>query len=272
MAKRYTSDNLHKTLSKPYLLYFFVIPFVLGVVSALLLFNIYAFVLNMGALIGYLGVLYLSKKGFAQEYDYVNAVVAKAPKTPYKLYSALLLLIVVFYVAFLISNKTLLSAIFLSLIAFVGYYLYYGFDPKDDKMGDLGDISEEFFFDTINEAKTKLASIKEKVPYIRHESLHMKVENAVLISQKIITTIEEDPKDIRVARKFLMVYLDGIKDVLSSYAELEHDDISDAIHTKLEDLFDDIQTKFDQELQRLKNNNQFDLDVNIETLRQQIHT
>jgi hypothetical protein len=68
-----------------------------------------------------------------------------------------------------------------------------------------------------------------------------------------------------------MVYLDGIKDIITSYTQLKSDDISDETYTRLEELFDDIQAKFDKELDRLNNNNQFDLDVNIDTLKRQIN-
>jgi len=68
-----------------------------------------------------------------------------------------------------------------------------------------------------------------------------------------------------------MVYLDGIKDVLVSYKELDSKDITDETYIRLEELFDEIQNKFDSELDRLKKNNQFDLDVNIDTLKTQIN-
>jgi len=271
MANRYIPQEITKTLLKPFLLYIFAFPFILSVIVALFILDIKSFLFNVVALILYLGVLYLSKKGFLQEYEYNQSILARAPKIPYKLFAALLLSLVVFYAAFLISHKTLTNSSFLSLIAFLGYYLYYGLDPKEDKLVDLGDVSEEFFFDTINEAQEKLDFISKKLSTVERESLKNKINTAVVISQEILQTIQKDPKDIRVARKFLMVYLDGIKDVLSSYSELESDDISDATHIRLEELFDDIQERFDKELDRLKNNNQFDLDVNIDTLKQQIN-
>jgi 5-bromo-4-chloroindolyl phosphate hydrolysis protein len=271
-VKKYEPTAITKTLLKPFLLYSFSIPFILSVIVALFMANIESFFLNVIALLLYLGVLYLSKKGFTQEYIYNQSIFAKAPKVPYKMLSAALLGLVVFYAAFVISDKTVLNSGFLALVAFVGYYLYYGFDPKEDKVvANLGDISEEFFFETINEAREKLDFIEQKLTLVKKESLHKKVENSLLISEEILETIQKDPKDIRVARKFLMVYLDGVKDVLNSYTELESDDISDETHTKLEGLFDDVQERFDRELDRLKNNNQFDLDVNIDTLKQQIN-
>ena len=39
---------------------------------------------------------------------------------------------------------------------------------------------------------------------------------------------------------------------------------------KLYTLMEDLDTRFDKELERLKNNNQFDLDVHIDVLKEQI--
>jgi len=270
-VKRYTPKEINKTISKPFLLYIFALPFILGVIVALFMTDIKAFILNGIAMILYMAVLYLSNKGFIQEVNYNQSILAKAPKIPYKLLSAILLAITVAYSALFIAHKGLINSAFLSIIAFVGYYMYYGFDPKADKLTNLGDISEEFVLDTIKEANEKLEFISDKLPFIKRYTLRAKIEGAIDVSQDILQTIQQDPKDIRVARKFLMVYLDGIKDVITSYTELDDSDIEDDTHTKLEELFDDVQSRFDKELDRLKNNNKFDLDVNIDTLKQQIN-
>ena len=67
-----------------------------------------------------------------------------------------------------------------------------------------------------------------------------------------------------------MVYLDGIADVISSYNAVEEEHITSKTRTKLLDLMDDVEKRFEKELNRLKANNLFDLDVNIDTLKEQI--
>jgi 5-bromo-4-chloroindolyl phosphate hydrolysis protein len=270
-VKRYTPKEINKTRSKPFLLYIFALPFILGVIVALGAMDIKAFVLNLIAMFLYFAVLYLSNIGFANEVKYNQSILAKAPKIPYKMFSALLLGVVVGYSSWVISHKGIVESLFASIISVVGYYLYYGFDPKANKLANLGDISDEFVLQTIQEANDKIEYISNKVNQIKNYTLRAKIQNAITQSNEILVTIQKDPKDIRVARKFLMVYLDGIKDVISSYTQLDSDDITDETHTRLEELFDDIQSKFDKELDRLKNNNQFDLDVNIDTLKTQIN-
>jgi 5-bromo-4-chloroindolyl phosphate hydrolysis protein len=270
-VKRYNPQTTNKTFLKPYLLYVFALPFILGVIVALGAMDIKAFVLNLIAMLLYMLVLYLSNVGFANEAKYHQSILTKAPKIPYKMLSALLLGGVVAYSSWIISHKGLIESLFASVIAVAGYYLYYGFDPKINKLSNLGDISEEFVLQTIQEANNKIEYISTKIDSIKNYTLRAKIQSAIEQSNEILLTIQKDPKDIRVARKFLMVYLDGIKDVVTSYTQLDNEDITDETHQRLEELFDDIQTKFDKELDRLKNNNQFDLDVNIDTLKTQIN-
>jgi hypothetical protein len=51
---------------------------------------------------------------------------------------------------------------------------------------------------------------------------------------------------------------------------MDETDIKGETKEKLHQLLDDVEKRFDKELQRLKKNNEFDLDVNIDVLQQQI--
>ncbi len=89
-------------------------------------------------------------------------------------------------------------------------------------------------------------------------------------AKNILETIQEDPKDIRVARKFLIVYIDGVAKVTDSYVSMDEEDIDSETKERLYRLMEDLDIRFDKELERLKNNNQFDLDVHIDVLKEQI--
>jgi len=76
---------------------------------------------------------------------------------------------------------------------------------------------------------------------------------------------------LRVARKFIIVYIDGIKKVTKSYTEMDEKDINSDTKERLYSLLSDVEKRFDKELLRLKKNNQFDLDVHIDVLKEQIN-
>lgn len=270
-AKRYTPQNrtaFHYT--KGTLLYLFLVPLFLSVVLALFQTNIKAFVLSGISFFLFVAVAGIAKKGFYEEGQYHANTFTKAPKVPYKMIAGYLLGAATFFTAFVTGSQPFVKSAFLALIATIGYYLFYGFDPKKDKLENLGDVSADFVIETIQEAKAKLAHIEHDMTKIKDSILHDKLSIAVSKAKSILQTIQEDPKDVRVARKFLIVYIDGIARVTDAYTDLEEKDINAQTKEKLHDLMDDVEVRFEKELTRLKNNNAFDLDVHIDVLKEQI--
>jgi 5-bromo-4-chloroindolyl phosphate hydrolysis protein len=252
------------------LFYLFLIPIAIAVVLSLIKQEIGYFILN---LIGF-GLFYLTIKinsiGLQQEFDYFTKTLAKAPKVPYKTIAGVLLGISTFYIASFAGGKSLLIGIFLGVISTIGYFLYYGFDPRKDKLANLGDISPEFVLETLKVSREKLKSIEDDMDKIRDNRLNRKLRVAVDKAYEILDNIEQDPKDLRVARKFIIVYLDGIKEVTKSYVELDEKDITEDTKERLYALLSDVENRFAKELEKLKRNDQFELDVNIDALKEQI--
>lgn len=272
-AKRYnpTSNIGENKVKKGLLLYVFLTPLFLSVILALIQRDIPAFGLNLVAFILFYGTAKLNTWGLANEFKYHKEKLTKAPSKPYKSMSAILMGIATFFTATVAGSEPFLMGIFLASVAVVGYVLHYGLDPRTDKLENIGDVSAELVFKTLSDAKAKLSGIeahinKEFKDIALKEKLSLSVEKA----EYIIQTIQEDPKDIRVARKFLLVYLDGLEKVTESYTAMDESDIKSDTKERLHQLLDDVEKRFDKELARLKKNNEFDLDVNIDVLQQQI--
>ncbi|CAA6806391.1 MAG: Unknown protein [uncultured Sulfurovum sp.] len=272
-AKRYNPEANFGT-SKPkkgLLLYFFLTPLFLAVVLALLARDIPAFGLNLTAFGLFYAVVKLNTWGLANEFKYHKEKLTKAPTKPYKTMSAILLGVATLFSASVAGDKSIFIGIFLAVIAMIGYVLYYGLDPRTDKLENIGDVSAELVLKTLSDAKLKLSGIESHIGGdFKDLVLKDKLSLATKKAEHIIQTIQEDPKDIRVARRFLLVYLDGLEKVTNSYTSMDDADIKGETKEKLHQLLNDVEIKFDKELARLKKNNQFDLDVNIDVLQQQI--
>jgi 5-bromo-4-chloroindolyl phosphate hydrolysis protein len=272
-AKRYNPKiDMNNPLSfkRGKLFYLFLIPIAIAVVLSLIKQKIGYFILDI---IGF-GLFYLTAKansiGLEQEFEYYTKTLAKAPKIPYKTIAGVLLGVSTFYIASFAGGINLFKGLFLGIIATVGYFLYYGFDPRKDKLANLGDISPEFVLETLKISRDKLKSIEEDMEKIENSKLNRKLRVAVDKAYEILDNIEQDPKDLRVARKFIIVYLDGIKEVTKSYVELDEKDITEDTKERLYALLSDVENRFAKELEKLKRNDQFELDVNIDALKEQI--
>ena len=270
-AKHYRPSLVEANrIKKGFLLYLFLAPLFLSVVIALFQMKLTAFILNTIAFLLFFAVLWLSKKGFAQEINYRKAKLAKAPAIHYKEFSAYLLGIATFYTAFVAGSATLFESLFWSALAIFGYWLYYGFDPREDKLRDLGDISPDVVLGTLHEAESKITAIDEDLEKISDREVRSKVTLALDQAKTILDAIANNPEKIRSARKFLIVYIDGVAKVTSSYTAMDEKEIDAESREKLLHLMEEVETRFQKELKRLKANHQFDLDVHIDVLQEQI--
>ena len=268
-VKKY-KPKIDKT-RKGYLLYIFLVPLFIAIILALIERNILVFLLNLTAFGLFYATAKLNSLGLENEFQYNKEKLTKAPDKPYKTFSAILLGLSTFFTATIAGGESVVMGLFLSVISSIGYYLYYGLDPREDKLENIGDISAELVLKTISEAKSKLAKIERDIDKISSDNLLQKRLSLALEKAKnIIQTLQEDPKDIRVARRFLIVYIDGLEKVTNAYTSMDEKDIKKETREKLHQLLEDVERRFDKELIRLKKNNEFDLDVNIDVLQQQI--
>ena len=273
-AKRYSPFNSKKRSAlrgkSGNFLYVFLAPIFLATFLALLAQDISGFIKNITAFGLFLATAKINSIALEKEYEYHSKVLTKAPKIPLKSLSAILLGISTFYTSWFAGSDSIAVGIFLGVIATVGYFLYYGFDPRDDKLENIGDISAEFVLRTLAEARAKLASIETDMSMITDKNLNTKLHIALQKAYEVLITIEKDPKDLRVARKFIIVYIDGIKKVTKSYTDMTENEITFETKEKLSNLLTDVDERFGKEIVRLKKNNQFDLDVHIDVLQEQI--
>jgi len=243
----------------------------ISVVISLLAGN---YTLFLKKIIGFLllfGVANLTTRGLNKELEYNEASIAKAPKIPFKIISMVLLGISVFYLSYIVGTKGLINSIFVAILASIGYWLYYGIDPLQDKLPPVEDISSELVFKTLKEANEKLELARKNSAKIKDFTLHHKIDSAISQAYDILRVLEENPKAIRVARKFLVVYIDGILEVTNNYIEVDEADITPQMRQRLNELLDDVQKRFEREYERLKGDNLFNLDVSIDTLKRQIN-
>lgn len=97
-----------------------------------------------------------------------------------------------------------------------------------------------------------------------------RIEHICALADSILAEIESDPRDIRKAKKFLNVYLDGAMQVTEGYAKT-HDHLqSGQLTQNFRNVLETIEASFQELQQKLFEDNIFDLDVKIEVLTTQL--
>ncbi|HAO32370.1 MAG TPA: hypothetical protein DCQ84_05350, partial [Candidatus Competibacteraceae bacterium] len=89
-------------------------------------------------------------------------------------------------------------------------------------------------------------------------------------ARQILTMLEEDPRDLRRARKFLNVYLDGAKQVTEGYAKTHGRLNTPELENNFRQVLATIEEVFGEQRQKLLEADLTDLDVQIEVLTTQL--
>jgi 5-bromo-4-chloroindolyl phosphate hydrolysis protein len=88
--------------------------------------------------------------------------------------------------------------------------------------------------------------------------------------EKILTRIEEDPRDLRRARKFLVVYLDGAGEVAEKYVAYQAKGEAATFAPRLQALLEEMERVAAEQHEKLLHNDTLDLDVQIEVLSERL--
>ena len=214
----------------------------------------------------------VARHGFKLESKFKQKKFSKAPGLPFKSLAAIILAVTTGLTAFLLTNYSFLESALFSVVTLITFYIAYGVDPRKDRTGDISlGVSANEVFEALEEAETKIASIESSRKAIKNIEFNRHLKLIIEKARGVLALIEEDPKDLSRARRFLKVYLDGTARVTESYANTQNKSASTAALDKnFAEVLESIESTFDEQHRKLLENDQFDLDVKIEVLKAQL--
>ncbi len=254
------------------LIYVLAAPLVLALPLAVLEADVQRVVAHGAALALYLGGAAWINAGQRIQAEYQRRKVANPPRLPRKSLGAGLVAAGVFVSAWLTVPHHPIIAGTLALGALVGAHLLYGFDPRRPKVVELGahGYTTEEVLEALDEAESAIGSIEKSRQRIRNLELSRGLGRICASARDILEVIENDPRDLRRARKFLKVYLTGAQRVCDGYARLHPRGQSAELEENFRNVLKTIEDVFKEQHDRLLENNVLDLDVQIEVLSNQL--
>ncbi|MBL8665436.1 MAG: 5-bromo-4-chloroindolyl phosphate hydrolysis family protein [Candidatus Odyssella sp.] len=213
----------------------------------------------------------LMRRGIGKSMDFKSRKVALAGGAPLKTMGAAVIGLATFATAFLAADQSLLAAIAIGLGALLGLFLTYGVDPRGAKgvAADSG-VSAEELNEALTEARGRIGALEDAGKRLQGGAayeLRQKIRDVVAAAGKVLHLIEEDPRDLRRARKFLNVYLDSAKTVTENYAATAAKAPSPEMEAKFRAVLDDLKTTCEEQYKKLLENDTLDLDAQIEVLK-----
>lgn len=230
--------------------------------------------LAVGLAVIYLGT-FLVESGLAQEAEYQARDLANAPRPPRKLLGAIVVAIGVFACSLGASGAGVPLSLLLGALAGVGCLMTYGMDPTKDKglapeLARNAGVKTEQVIEAVTEAEGKLREIEQLAGGLHNRELTGRVSRIVAQARAVLAQIEKDPSDLRRARRFLVTYLDGTRDVVKKYTQQQQDLAETELAANFRHVLETIEQVFTEQEQVLKRNETMDLEVQIEVLRTQL--
>jgi len=253
------------------LLYLLPLPLLPALGISLLKGDLERIVGQAGALAACWGAAWLGRRGLREEEDWRQRRRARPP-APRKTAAALLLGAGVAGGAHVAVGHDLPLSALLGAGATAGFALAYGLDPRRRRgpgAASAGRAPEEVLR-ILGEADEAIARIESANRSIRSPELSERLERIAALARSVVALLEEDPRGLRRARRFLQVYLTGAQRVSEGYARTHRLGGSGELDESFRNVLDTIERVFAEQRQHLLEHDALDLDVQIEVLHRQL--
>ncbi len=211
---------------------------------------------------------WLTRDGIIAHKEYDARAVARRPAIPRKIFGAVLTGCGLGLASFVGNGME--SAALYGLVGAALHLAAFGPDPLADKGTGDAAFQSERIARTIAEAEGHLAAIEAAVAPLRDRLLQDQVASFADSARVMFRRIEEDPRDLVAARRYLGVYLQGAREATTKYVALQAHGPDPKARADYEALLTDLQANFSARGQRLLQNDQTDLMVEIDVLRDRL--
>lgn len=196
--------------------------------------------------------------------------VARRPAVPRKILASLLAGGGIALGAVSHDNGLIAAALF-GLVVTGLHLAAFGIDPLGDKgMEGIDTFQQDRVARVVDEADAHLAAMTDALKRAADRQVSERMSQFQTAVRTLINTVEDDPRDLTAARKYLGVYLMGARDASIKFADIYASSRSDKAKTDYLLLLDDLEQNFAARTQKLLADDHTDLTVEIEVLRDRL--
>ena len=212
----------------------------------------------------------LTREGLKAEAAWTERKVARRPAMPRKLLGAGAVGLGVALAA-ATGLSGLVSGAVYGVIAGVLHVVAFGTDPMRDKgMEGVDAFQTDRVARTIAEAEKHLDAMRDAVRRAKDREAERRVDRVASTARTMFRTVEDDPRDLTSARRYLGVYLMGARDATVKFADLYAVTRDPKARADYFALLDDLDRAIEAKRETLLLSDRTDLDVEIEVLRDRL--
>ncbi len=213
---------------------------------------------------------WLLREGLRAEAAYAARRVARRPVLPRKMLASLLTGIGAGLAAYK-TEPGLVAPLLYGGAALGLHALAFGIDPLRNKgMEGIDTFQQDRVARAVAEAEGYLATMSEAVRRAGDRKIEARVEQFQKIARDLFRTVEEDPRDLTGARKYMSVYLMGARDATIKFSDLYARTPDRQARADYTALLDDLEQNFAARTRKMLTDDHSDLTVEIEVLRDRL--
>ncbi|MGO4916301.1 5-bromo-4-chloroindolyl phosphate hydrolysis family protein [Pseudogemmobacter sp. W21_MBD1_M6] len=226
--------------------------------------------LNLAACGVLLLAAWLTREGLFAQDAYDARKVARRPALPRKMIASVLTGAGL-GLAGLATPDGLSAPIIYAVLGVVLHGFAFGPDPLRDKgMEGIDSFQSDRVARAVGEAENYLAGMSDAIKRAGDRKMTGRVERFQTVARQMFRTIEEDPRDLTSARKFMTVYLMGARDATVKFADLYARNRDAKARSDYEALLDDLESHINAQTKAMLLDDRSDLDIEIEVLRERL--
>lgn len=213
---------------------------------------------------------WLLRDGLRAQAAYDARTITRRPALPRKMLASLLTGVGVAIAAW--TGDSGLTGSLLYGVAALGLHVAaFGIDPLADKRVEgIDQFQQDRVARVVDEAEAYLGAMRDQIAALGDRKLDLRIAGFLAAARKMIRTVEEDPRDLTEARRFLGVYLMGARDASIKFADLYKRGRDPAARTDYESLLSDLEQNFAARTEKMLEGNRSDMDIEIKVLRDRL--
>ncbi len=213
---------------------------------------------------------WLLRDGIRAEDAYNERKVARKPAIPRKIFASALTGAGVAALIFG-GQWNPLTAVIIGAVAAGLHSFSFGIDPLKNKgLEGVDTFQSDRVARKVEEAEAHLDAMSDAIKRAGDRQLEARVDAFQATARDMFRTVEEDPRDLTQARKYLGVYLQGARDATVKFADIYARNREASVRADYVALLDDLETNFAKRTQKMLLTDRSDLDVEINVLRERL--
>ena len=216
---------------------------------------------------------WLLREGLYAEAAFAERKIARRPALPRKLLAAVGagLGTALGVAAHMGTAAELLSPVLFGISAGALHLAAFGIDPMRSKgMEGIDTFQQDRVARVVDEAEKHLAAMTDALRRSGDRKAQDKLADFQTAARTLIRTVEEDPRDLTAARKYLGVYLLGARDASIKFADIYSRTRDAEARDDYLALLDDLEQNFAARSRKSLLDDRSDLTIEIDVLRERL--